>query len=196
MYFLNVHEGDTGVVADAAVQIVNTGDAPIILGASTIKIYNESGTEIVNASGNGVFTGPSYLRPGDFGFVYTSGPVSLPAGYFPGYDYKLTATTDITACEEVYEYPISNQKLSDDGYGVPVVTGTVTNDDVEKANLIEITAFFVDNEGELLGVASDVVVNLEPGESKNFEIDGYGLPVGCTLAVISNWDVIAVAPKH
>ena len=192
---INVHETDTGVGADVAIEVINTSDVPLVLGAPYIKIANESGTVIVNEGGNGIFTGPSYLRPGDIGFIYTSGPLPLPSGYFPGYNYLAQASADLTACKEVWEYPISNKSISEDAFGAPTVSGTVTNDDTEKADLIEVTAIFLDNEGNLLGVASDIVVNLAPGESTNFTIDGSSLPVGCTMAVISDYDVIAVAPK-
>ena len=77
-----------------------------------------------------------------------------------------------------------------------MVSGTVTNDDSETAKLIEVSVMFLDNEGKMLGVASDVVVNLAPGASQNFTVDGYTLPVGCTIAVISDYDAIAVAPKY
>lgn len=193
---IDVHGTDTGVGADVVIQVKNTGNVPLILSNPTIRIANESGTVIVDESGNGIFTGPSYLRVGDIGFIYTSGPLPLPEGYFPGYDYKAQATADLTACKEVYEYPISNLSISDDGRGVPMVSGTVTNDDSETAKLIEVSVMFLDNEGKMLGVASDVVVNLAPGASQNFTIDGYVLPIGCTMAVISNYDAIAVAPKR
>ena len=193
---IDVHETDTGVGADVVIQVKNTGDVPLVMSSPYIKIANESGTVIVDESGNGIFTGPSYLRVGDIGFIYTSGPLTLPSGYFPGYGYKAQGSADLKACKEVYEYPISNLKISDDGHGTPMVTGTVTNDDTETAKLIELSAMFLDNEGQMLGVASDIVVNLAPGASESFEIDGYTLPVGCTMAVISDYDVIAVAPKY
>lgn len=196
LYMLNVHNGSSGPVADAIVEVVNTGDTGLVLGNSSITIFDANGSEIVKASGNGVFTGPSYLRPGDIGFIYTAGAISMPNGYSSADDYKITAEADVKAVKEVWEYPISNKSLSDNGVGAPLVTGTVTNDDSEKANLVEITAIFLDNEGTILGVASDVVVNLEPGASTQFSIDGTGLPVGCTMAMISEWDVIAVAPKY
>lgn len=193
---VNVHETDYGVGADVVIEVINTGDVPLVLGAPNIKIANESGTVIVDESGNGIFTGPSYLRVGDVGFIYTSSPVPLPSGYFPGYNYLAKASADLTACKEVWEYPVTNLSISDDGFGTPTVSGTVTNDDSEKAELIELTAVFLDNEGNMLGVASDIVMNLSPGESKAFTIDGTLLPVGCTMAVISDYDVIAVAPKY
>ena len=193
---VDVHGTDTGVGADVVIEVINTGDVPLMLSNPNIKIANESGTVIVDESGNGIFTAPSYLRVGDIGFIYTTGPLPLPAGYFPGYNYLAQGSADLTACREVYEYPLSNLKIADDGFGTPTVTGTVTNDDTEKADLIEISAVFEDNDGHCLGVSSDIVVNLEPGASADFEIDGYLLPVGCTMAVISDYDVIAVGAKH
>ena len=192
---VEVHGTDTGVGADVVVQVKNTGDVPLVMASPTIRIADESGKVIVDESGNGLMTGPSYLRVGDVGFIYTSGPLPLPAGYFPGYNYTAQASADLNACKEVYEYPLSNLKISEDGSGVPIVTGTVTNDDSVKADLIELTAVFLDNDGNVLGVATDIVVNVAPGESKDFTIDGYTLPVGCTMAVISDYDTIAVAPK-
>jgi hypothetical protein len=192
---LNVHETSTGVGADAVVQVVNTSNVPLVLSAPSIQIANESGTTIVNEAGNGIFTGPSYLRAGDVGFIYTTGPVPLPSGYFPGYDYKVSGTAEVIACKEVYEYPVSNLSISDGGDGAPMVSGTVTNDDTETADLVELSVAYLDNDGALMGVASDIVVNLAPGESKDFTIDGYTLPVSCTIAIVSDYDVIAVAPK-
>ena len=192
---VDVHGTDTGVGADVVIQVRNTGNVPVVLSNPNIKIANESKTVIVDDSGDSIFTGPSYLRVGDVGFIYTNSPLELPSGYFPGYNYLAQGSADLTACKEVYEYPLSNLKISDDGRGVPVVTGTVTNDDTERVDLIEITAVFDDNEGNLMGVAGTIELDVAPGESRNFSIDGYTLPVGCTMAVISNFDVIAVAPK-
>lgn len=193
---VNVHGTDTGVGADVVVQVQNTGNAPLVLSNPNIKIADESGKIIVDESGNGIFTGPSYLGVGDVGFIYSSGPIPLPAGYFPGYNYLAQASAELTACKSVHEFPISNSQIADDGNGMPVVTGTVSNNDIEKASLIEITAVYLDNEGYMLGVASEPVVNLEPGQSRDFAIHGDFLPVGCSLAVVANYDVIAVAPKH
>ncbi|MBQ9041969.1 MAG: hypothetical protein IJ111_04060 [Eggerthellaceae bacterium] len=195
MFVLDVHDDGQGPVADAVVEIVNTGNVPLTIGASAIKIYDGVGNELVNATGNAIFTGPSYLRVGDIGFIYSGSPIPMPSGYSSSDDYQLTATADVNACKEVWEYPISNQRISDDGHGVPTVTGTVTNDDSENADLIEVTAMFLDNEGNLLGVAGDILVNVAPGASQEFSIDGYGLPVGCTMAMIADYDVIAVGAK-
>ncbi len=193
---LDVHGTDTGVGADAVVQVKNTSSVPLVLGAPHIRIADESGKVIVDEGGNGIMTGPSYLRPGDTGFIYTTGPVPLPSGYFPGYNYKLQGTADVSACKEVHEYPISNKSISDGGNGAPMVSGTVTNDDSVKADLVEISVAYLDNGGNLMGVASTIVTNLAPGQSKSFTIDGYTLPVSCTLAIVSDYDVIAVAPKY
>lgn len=193
---VSVHETNTGVGADVVIQVQNTGNVPLVMSKPNIKIANESGTVIVDESGNGIFTGPSYLDVGDIGFIYSSSPIPLPSGYFPGHNYLAQGSAELTACKAVHEYPTSNLQISDDGQGVPTVTGTVTNNDSEKANLIEVTAAFLDNEGHMLGVANEVVVNLEPGQSKEFTIRGDFLPVGCTMAVISNYDVMAVAPKY
>ena len=191
---LDVHETDEGIVADAVLEVINTGDAPIALGTATISIFDENGEEVLTASGNGIFTGPSYLRPGDVGFLYTNSPFALPEGCDADGEYGLTGGVETTVCEEVWEYPVTDLALTDDGYGVPMVTGTVTNDDSRLAELIEITVVFLDNEHNMLGVASDVVMNLEPGTSTDFSIDGYTLPVGCTMAVIADYDALAVAP--
>lgn len=193
---VSVHETDTGVGADVVIQVKNTGDVPLVMSNPVIRIANESGTVIVEESGNGLFTGPSYLDVGDIGFIYSSGPIPLPAGYFPGYNYLAQGSADLTACLSVHEYPLSNLSIADNGHGAPQITGTVTNNDSEKANLVEITALYVDNGGDLLGVASEPVMNLEPGQSKEFTIGGDFLPVGCTLAVVSDYDVIAVAAKR
>ena len=52
----------------------------------------------------------------------------------------------------------------------------------------------MDNDDNTLGVASALVLELGPGESQEFTIDGHTLTVGCTMAVISGYDVIANAP--
>ncbi|MDO4798285.1 MAG: FxLYD domain-containing protein [Coriobacteriales bacterium] len=193
---IDTHDTDSGANADVVIEVINTSDVPLVLGSGTIRIADANGNVLVDESGNGIFTGPSFLRPGDIGFVYTSGPLTLPDGYSAGSDYLAQGTAELTACKEVYEYPIKNQSISEDAQHLPMVTGTVTNDDTEKAKYIEITAMFTDNEGHMLGVASDSVANLEPGASKDFTIEGIGLPVGCTMDVISDFDVIAVAPKR
>lgn len=193
---VSVHETDEGVGADVVIQVTNTGDVPIIMSNPYIKVADASGNVIVDEHGNGIFTGPSYLRVGDTGFIYTNGPLTLPSGYAPGNNYLAQGSADLAACKEVHEYPLSNLKISEDSRGVPMVTGTVTNDDAETALLIEITAVFIDNENQTLGVAGTIAVDVEPGASRDFEIDGYTLPVGCTMAVISNYDVIAVGAKH
>lgn len=194
-YVLDVYETDAGTVADAVVEIKNTGKVPIVLGASAIEILDADGKVLVNEGGNGIFTAHSYLQPSDVGFVYTTGPLLLPTGSRPDADYMLSASADVSACSEVREYPISDLSIEDDGYGMPMVSGTVNNDDSESVRLVEISIAFLDNDAELLGVASTVVTNLAPGESRSFEIEGYGLPIGCTMAVIADYDVIAVSAK-
>ena len=193
---IETHGTDTGVGADVVIQVKNTGNVPLVMSNPNIKIANESGTVIVDDSGDSIFTGPSYLRVGDVGFIYTNKPLELPSGYFPGHNYLAKGSADLTACKEVYEYPISNLSISQDSRGVPMVSGTVTNDDSEAAPLVEISVMFLDNENHMLGVAGTVVVDLAPGASQTFAVDGYTLPVGCTMAVISDYDAIAVAPKY
>ena len=194
--FTSNDASDEGVGADVVIQVTNTGNVPLIMSNPYIKVADESGNILVDEHGNGIFSGPSYLRVGDTGFIYTNGPLPLPSGYAPGNNYLAQGSADLASCQEVHEYPLSNLKISEDSRGVPMVTGTVTNDDAETALLIEITAVFIDNENQTLGVAGALVVDVEPGASRDFEIDGYSLPVGCSMAVISNYDVIAVGAKH
>ena len=191
---LSVHDSDDGVVADAVVEVINTGDTPLMLGTGTIRIGDANGNVILEQSDNGIFTGPTYLRPNDVGFIYTSLPLAMPEGYPAGDDYLVQGTADMTACSQIHQFPLSNQNITEDSLGKPTVTGTVTNDEADTAELIEITAIFLDNDDHMLGVSSTLVLDLAPGASADFEIDGTLLPVGCTMAVISGYDMIAVAP--
>lgn len=193
---IHVHEADGGVGADVVIQVTNTGDVPLVMSNPVIRVADPSGNVIVDDSGSSIFTGPSYLRVGDVGFIYTNKPLLLPAGYPVSQDYLAQGSADLKACREVWEYPVSNLSIGDGGLGMPEVTGTVTNDDSETAPLIEVTVVYMDNGDNTLGVATTLVLDLAPGESQDFTIDGLTLPVGCTLAMVSNYDVIATAPKY
>lgn len=193
---IHAHETDDGVGADVVIQVKNTGDVPLVLSDPSIKIGDESGTVVAEKTGDGIFTGPTYLGVGDVSFIYTNSPISLPKGCSADQAYLAQASADLAACKDVHQYPVSNLSIADDGHEVPVVTGTVTNDEGEEATLIELAAVFLDNEGKVLGVAGDFALEVAPGESQDFEIYGSLLPVGCTMPLISDYDVIAVAPKY
>jgi len=192
---LQVRNSDAGVVADAVLEVRNTGDVPLMLVDGTLSIFDENAEEVLTLTGDDVCIAPSSLNPGDVGFLYTKAPVALPEGCSADAKYELTGNASMVPCEGVWEYRISDVVLSDDGNGAPMLTGKVTNDDTELAERIEITAVFLDNERNMLGVASDVVVNLEPGGITDFTINGNMVPAGCTMAVIAGYDAIAVAPK-
>lgn len=193
---VHVHEIDGGVGADVVIQVTNTGDVPLVMSNPVIRVADASGNVIVDESGSSVFTGPSYLRVGDVGFIYTNSPLPLPAGYPVSQDYLAQGSADLSACKEVWEYPVSDLSIADGGMGMPEVTGTVTNDDDEAAPLVEVAVAYIDNEDNTLGIATTLVLELAPGESRDFTIDGLTLPVGCTLAMVSDYDVIATAPKY
>lgn len=180
---------------DAAIQVKNTGDVPLVLGDGYIRIADENGNVIAEESGEGVVAAPAFLGVGDVAFIYSTSPIRLPEGYAPDAHYLAQASADLTACKEVVQYPTSNLKIYEDANGKPTVSGTVTNDKDEVAQALELAVAYVDNDDTTLGVASEVMQNLAPGESREFTIRGDALPVGCTLAVISNYDVIAAGPQ-
>ena len=191
---LDVHQTDSGAVADAVVQIINTGDVPLNLDDGNIKIGDANGNVIVNAADDSIFIAPSYLDPNCVGFIYTNSPLSLPDGYSAEDDYRLQGTATMIPIAGVYELPLSDIAVDKDGEGVPNMTGTVTNNTDKAFDIVEIAAVYMDNDDNTLGVASALVLELGPGESQEFTIDGHTLPVGCTMAVISGYDVIANAP--
>ena len=192
---LDVHATDEGAVADAVVQMTNVGDVPLALGDGNIKIGDANGNVIVDVTDRNIFIAPSYLAEGCSGFIYTGNPLPLPDGYAAEGDYLLKGTATMTPIAGVYELPVSNVALGADDDGVPRLTGTVTNNTDKTFEFAEIAVAYVDNEDNMLGVASCVTAGLAPDESLDFEIDGYTLPAGCTMATISGYDVIANAPQ-
>ena len=192
---VHVHETDGSVVADVVIQVTNTGDVPLVMSNPVIKVADASGNVIADVSGDGIVTGPTYLGVQDIGFIYSTKPIQLPAGTAPGTNYLAQGSADLTACADVHQFPLSNLKIGDGGREVPVVTGTVTNDTAENVSSVEVTALYVDNDTHMLGVATTHVSDLAPGASQDFTIGADSLPVGCSLALVSDYDVMAVAPK-
>lgn len=189
------HKTDAGVVVDVVIQVTNTGSVPLVMSHPLIRLADEGGKVILEESGDAIFAGPSCLGVGDVGFIYSLKPLSLPQGYSVDKTYLAQGSADLVACRDVHQYPVSGLSIGDDGRGVPTVTGTVTNDESQTADTIELAVAFVDNDGHMLGVASGVVRDLAPGKTQDFKISGEQLPVGCTLAIIADYDVMAAAPR-
>ena len=193
---VHVHETGGSMVADVVIQVTNTGDVPLVMSNPVIKVADASGSVIAEVSGDGIVAGPTYLGVQDIGFIYSIKPIQLPAGTAPGTNYLAQGSADLTACADVHQFPLSNLKIGDGGREVPVVTGTVTNDTTESVPSVEVTALYVDNDTHMLGVATTHVSDLAPGTSQDFTIGADSLPIGCSLALVSDYDVMAVAPKR
>lgn len=192
---VHVHETDAGVGADVVIQVTNSGDVPLVMSNPVIRIADENGSLIVEDSGDGVLVGPTCLGVKDVGFIYSSRPIALPAGHAPGGNYLAQGSADLVACADVHQFPVGNLAIGDGGRELPTVTGTVTNDEAEDVPSVEVTVAYMDNDGHMLGVAGTTVPDLAAGASRDFSIDGSQLPVGCTLAMVSDYDVMAAAPK-
>ena len=187
--YLDVYTGEDGVTyADAIVEITNTGTASLSLNDASFELLNESGSAI--ASEDLVFNAPNIVHPGEKGYFYITSPMELPGGYFPGYDYKLRSTLDISAAlVGAHEFPVSDVQLSENSDGLKAVA-TVTNDSDDDES-ITLFAMFYDNDGRIMGVGHNLMKDVPAGASVTGNIDPRDLPIGCSLAIISSKTFVA-----
>lgn len=188
-----VYSNDQGVtVADAFVEVENTGDCDLNLSSARFGVLGEDGIEIV-AEDTLIYAAPQVIAPGQRGYFYTPSPIELPGGYFPGYHYTLDAQLTLHKSElGAHVFPIVNAFITEDSDGLETGCG-VTNDLTVSCPLVTVYAFVYDNEGNIIGINEENVENLAAGETRSVMVGPFGWQVGASLAITSDYRLVAQA---
>lgn len=186
--YFNVFEDYGNTEYQAIIEIQNTSAGNLYLADATFDIYNTSG-QIV-ASETLISSDPDVIAPGEKGYFYSNGGYldDVPMG-----EYVMRPTLKVEPSSlPATRYPVSNTTIKTLSFGDNItVVGNITNNTSEEESILWIVLVLYNSNNVPIGVCGTNILNLQPGSTMGFEIEGWHLPEYVTLNDVTRYEVIA-----
>lgn len=170
-------------------EVKNTGTVPLYLSSGAYDLEGTDGLLVKSRSLVSVF--PQVINPGESGYYYEETTLdNAPANG----ELVIIPRPDVREAKvEHIRYPITDFQLSKGSYGRGIkMMGRVENTSAEKQSLVYVSAVFLDENNNPIGVNSTIIMeSIEPGSKIGFESSTSSLPVDITIDKIARYAVFA-----
>ena len=180
---------DGEMYAQAIISVKNTGNTPLFLGMSAITLTNQGGESAIFS---GVIGYPQVIDPGETGYYFDSGRVSLSAEGEQNISYSLNIRTASTQEQSgLKRYDIIRSSLRDSVYGGMTLTGYVNYTGGAKAWGIYVACVLFDADGKPVSLMYSLVDLPATAATLAFDVSNFTLPPALKAARIERFEVFA-----
>lgn len=180
----------------AFVEITNTSDEPLYLSGCTFDLEDDMGHLL--QTDDFIYKCPDVIAPGEKGYFYNGvGSTNIRSGITDANGLTLVPHLEVEPAKSApVEFPVEDSEFRAGNWGVPTVTGRITNTSAHDETLFSIDAIFYGKDGKPLGIAGTTITDFTAGKTVSFEISGVTLSNTITVDDIADFRIVARAPYY
>ncbi len=176
------------------IEVTNTGTENIYFKDAVFDFEDKDGHLLQTCNYVNIY--PAVIKPGEKGYAY-NGMADMIIDDDVSFDNGLKLTYNLTlvaAEKEMIEYEVFDTDMKEDkAFKCPKITGRVSNNTDQKANLVYITVLYYNSDGKVIGIDDSYVSEVPVGSKKSFELSSLYLDDNIKFEDIAKYEVKANA---